>query len=193
MPVNVNDRLSKTTREIQGLEDVLRNSVLPDLKGKAGNLVPILVNCRLNETNQRKAAPIWCGWVEDPPSTFDPIPGDHLSPVYQRAYHNSDRVQRVDYSVPDHIQDEKLPDPRPNPHYDAPLKQDSSTGFTWRRYICIKADGKRAGTLTVGFQQTPADEAAVETALRNWAKGYGNDELVKFLENNFRLGGAPHP
>lgn len=193
MSVNVNEQLSRNTPEIQGLENLLRDSVLPDLRGKAGNLTPILVNCRLNETNKKKAAPIWCGWVEDPSSTFDPIAGDHLSPVYQRAYHNFRRVQKIDYSVPGRIEDEKMEDPRPGSRRDDPLMRDSSTGFIWRRFICIKANDKKAGTLTVGFKRTPADEAAVETALYNWAKGIGNDALVKYLKDNFNLGAADHP
>ena len=192
MPVPVNDQLKRTTPEIIGLENVLKDSVLPDLKGKAGQLVPILVNCRLNQTGH-KAAPIWCGWVEDPSSTFDPIGGDHLSPVYQRGYHNPNRVQRVDYSVPEHIEDEKLPDPRPSQRNLDPLKQDSNGGFIWRRYICIKAGGKKAGTLTVGFKSAPPNTAAVETALTDWAKGISNNALVNFLTQKFILGGAPHP
>lgn len=197
MAQNVDANLTRATPEIQDLEKLLKNSVLPDLIGQSGFPAgtKILVNCRLNETNQSTAAPIWCAWVEQPPSAFNPIGGNHGSPVYSEAY--GDPANHAKRKYPNDHDQEKKPDPTSG-HQRDPFDQDARVlHFNWRRYVCIKAKNRKAGTLTVGFQnppQTPQNEAKVETALKHWAKGTGgNNALVAFLEANFNLGGAAHP
>jgi len=198
MPVvDVNDQLKRSTLQIQGLENLLTNFVLPDLIGESGFPAgaKILVNCRLNQTGHDEPAPIWCAWVEQPPSGFNPIGGNHGSPVYSEAY--GDPANHKKRKYPDQHDQEKKPDPTPG-HQRDPFDQDANAlHFNWRRYVCIKAKNRKVGTLTVGFQnppQPPQNEAKVETTLKHWAKGTaGKTALVAFLEANFILGGAIHP
>lgn len=197
MPVNVVPGVLESSQEVQGLQGVLRNNVLPDIVQVSGitGREEVLVNSRLNETGQTNPAPVWYGWVtrstgSSPPSL---IGSTHLSPVYGDCLNLPNQIQGRNY--PSDQGREKRPDPRPNPRDPNPQSHDVNLALNWRRYICVKAGGKKAGTLTVGFPSAPRNAAQVERALREWAKGSdpAHSALVQYLETTFNLGGGNHP
>jgi len=182
---------------VQALQGVLRDQVLKDIISASGVTDPeVLVNCRLNITGRKDAAPVWYGWVESdrlqkesgrggrPPARL--IGSDRLSRVYEESYQNPKTVRGRNY--PADAAKEKVPDQRGKPAFSIDVR----LGLNWRRYICVKAGGLKAGTLTVGFAGAPAKAKGVEDRLKFWAQD-PKSALVKLLEGTFNLGGDRYP
>lgn len=197
MPVDITPGVSADDPMVKRLQELLE-LVLQDINSVLGSPAPqrALVTCRLNVTGQAMPSPVWYGWVESPrkPLPRNLIGTTHLSPVYQECFYHPDQIIARHY--PKDAGWEKIPDPRFNPQAHNSFSHDANSGLNWRRFICIKAGQPplTAGTVTVGFPTAPGDASAVETRLRDWAKGSnGRTALVDFLTNSFRLGGAAHP
>ncbi len=65
---------------------------------------------------------------------------------------------------------------------------DEKLGLKFRIYTCIKAGGRRAGTLTVGMADNPRNDNKVKKKLIAWAQR-PNSKLVQYIQRNFDLGG----
>ena len=181
--------VSKKYRD--GINNALKH-ILADLK-KLTKAEEMFVNCRLNRSDQKTGpAPICVGWVESDAlkkkrkslGLADPaimrLGDDHLSPVYAECICDPRMaVNARDYSKRETAVAEKVVGSR---GYDVAL------GQVYRRYACIKAGGRRAGTLTVGSRSRPANNRQLEDALKEWAQN-PKMEFVRCLERNFELGG----
>ncbi len=196
IPARIPEDITAPTPASRDLRDGIRDiliTVLNNMLGFTSNRHEIFVNCRLNRSDQLTGpSPVCVGWVESPAlaasrsgmGLADPgasrFGDDHLSPVYAECL--NDRNMNVvvrDFSQPGVVVREKIGGAR---SYDVNL------GLVHRRYVCIRASGRRAGTLTVGFSALPANDTQVQNALRYWAQD-SSSPLVQYLENHFHLGG----
>lgn len=182
------------------------------LKGELENLLgalqritgqkEILVTLRLNRSDAQHPSPVSVGWVDSEAlakrrralrlgNAGQPPPGffgcEHLSPIYLQCLNNPDVVWGRDYSDQRIVAIEKGV-------YPGALQYDIRLGIVYRRHICIKAGGGRAGTLNVGFTVNyfldPVTDTEIQNALRDWAHD-ANGPLVRLLERSFVLGGPP--
>ena len=187
--VTCNTPFSRKYRD--GINNLLKR-ILADLR-RLTKADEVFVNCRLNRSDQKAGpAPICVGWAESAAlekkrktlGLADPammrLGDDHLSPIYAECICDPEmEVKSRDYSQSGTLAREKVVGAR---GYDVAL------GQVYRRYACIKAGGRRTGTLTFGARRRPSNSRDLEKALRNWAQDPKKD-LVKYLEKNFELGG----
>jgi hypothetical protein len=190
IPEDITCETPSSKKYRDGINNILKR-VLADLQ-KLTKADEIFVNCRLNRSDQKTVCSVCVGWVESEAlqkkrkslGMADPavmrLGDDHLSPVYAECICNRElEVNTRDYSKPEATVKEKVVGSR---GYDVALRQ------VYRRYVCIKAGGRRAGTLTIGSNRGPANSRDLENALKNWAQD-PQKELVKYVEKNFELGG----
>jgi hypothetical protein len=191
IPGDITCHTSSSRKYRHGIDNILKR-ILADLHRFAKSK-EMFVNCRLNRSDQKTGpAPVCVGWAESNElkkkrkslGLADPaimrFGDDHLSPVYAECICNQAiDVNMRDYSKPETTVKEKVVGSR---GYDVAL------GQVYRRYACIKAGGRRTGTLTVGLPNPPSNEDALKRALQDWAQN-SKKALVRYLEENFELGG----
>ena len=189
MPVNVTPGINWGMKEVKELANVIRTAILPAMQNAIGQEV-ILVNSRLNETNVAYPSPVWAAWVGSPKLKYVGGYGDeppdgligstHLSPIYTKCltWPQRDFVHELNYS------DVRV---RAAEKTQGAFQHDVNLGLNYRRYVCIVVDGRRIGTLTVGFKNAPGDDDKVKNELRSWAKA--NPQLIDFLRSSFNLSG----
>jgi hypothetical protein len=191
IPGDITCHTSSSRKYRHEIDNILKR-ILADLHRLAKSK-EMFVNCRLNRSDQKTGpAPVCVGWAESSElkkkrkslGLADPaimrFGDDHLSPVYAECICNpAIDVNMRDYSKPESTAQEKVVGSR---GYDVAL------GQVYRRYACIKAGGRRTGTLTLGLPNPPSNEEALKRALQDWAQN-SKKALVRYLEENFELGG----
>jgi|SRR5215467_6470464 len=150
------------------------------------------VNSRLNCSNTQQAIPVWVGSHED----------DYI--VKDRGFEADDvRFARVNRSK---VYAETVTDPKGGIHVrdwtHGFLEKDQDVwgpgqafgpraGCMYQLYIAIRIkEGdhyRHVGTITTGFRDKPDNK--VEDILKRWANEEQGSAYVKFLKDNFNLGG----
>lgn len=145
------------------------------------------VTSRLNYSNTNTPAPVWAGTVEAKSirdlRRFDAgevrFGQSNRSKVYEDAL-NKGGIIRRDWG-------NELPE-KSQAGYGPGQALGPRAGCRYQLFIALRTnEGRRFGTLTVGFKQEPTDMKEVERIMGDWATE--KKPYVPYLKKNFDLGG----
>jgi hypothetical protein len=165
---------------------------LRDVRTAAKGVAPMWASCRLNESRD-DISPVFIGWVEDASlearriARNQPHPGlfrfgdDHYSEIFEDCVKQPGVVKKRDWH-------QDLAHPVKGQWMDNAKKLSVGLGVMYRRSIGLKVHKTSVGTINIGFNRNPAKaEAAIARVMKNWS--HADSALVKYLSDNFELGG----
>ena len=190
MPGNIPGGI--TVDDFSHITSFLRQ-ILTDLQSEGTGAKRVV--SRLNNSTRNSPAPIFVGIVEDdelrkkreaqnkPDTGLFRFGDDNASTVYDDTL--NDPAGEIIARNWDQDRGEKSSHAR---------KLGIEIGCNHQRFIAIRLpvanQHQHVGTITVGFDRDPSPhKTAVEKIMKKWARADQNSAYVKFLKDNFNLGG----